>query len=219
MCASNTIPKLCLAELSHPLPLLLSSFSSDLFILRCSLSLSLCVCVCVRMRVCVCREQICAPGGSKARDAVNVEGSVGTCTPYSADSHRFDREAAFEIPRVMRMLARWDVEVTVRGWGAVHALGKPDDVQPVTWWCHKYRGPPSAARAGAAAAAAAVNRPANDKAPPGGPRIEPASSPLGKPLRFVAKAVRGAWARLVAKPRGGGGGAEAVAAEDGGASR
>ena len=96
-------------------------------------------------------SQLCAPGGSKARDAVNVQGSAGTCTPYEADSHREQRQAAFEIPSVLRRLASWDMQVSARGYGTVHPIGKPEQVTRVTWWCHTYRGP---ARGGRRAATA-----------------------------------------------------------------
>ena len=87
-------------------------------------------------------QDLCYPGGSKARDAVNVEGSSGTCSPYMADDHRNQRTASFEIPSVLRKIAKWDVVVTVRGYGTHAPPGRPSERVPATWWCHTYRRPP-----------------------------------------------------------------------------
>ena len=83
-------------------------------------------------------QDVCAPGGSKARNAVNVEGSAGTCAPYAKGSHTEPRHTAFEIPVAMRLMTSWDIIVTVRGYGAYHDIGRPGEETPCTWWCHKY---------------------------------------------------------------------------------
>ena len=84
-------------------------------------------------------QDICAPGGSKARNAVNVEGSAGTCAPYSHTAHFDQRLTAFEIPSALRTMASWDIVVTVRGYGSHAPLNLPSEATPCEWWCHKYR--------------------------------------------------------------------------------
>ena len=84
-------------------------------------------------------QDVCAPGGSKARNAVNVEGSAGTCVPYAKDSYNHPRLTAFEIPAALRKIASWDIVVTVRGYGAHAPVGAPASAAvPCQWWCHKY---------------------------------------------------------------------------------
>ena len=86
-------------------------------------------------------QDVCAPGGSKARNQVNVEGSAGACSPYGADDHKIERRTAFEIPPTLRQLAKWDIDVRVRGYGAHTPIGKPGEVTSTTWWCKVYRRP------------------------------------------------------------------------------
>lgn len=80
-------------------------------------------------------QDVCAPGGSKARNQVNVEGSAGACSPYSAEDHKVQRRTAFEIPPTLRQLAKWDINVRVRGYGAHTPIGRPHEVAFTTWWC------------------------------------------------------------------------------------
>lgn len=98
-------------------------------------------------------QDLCDPGGSKARDAVNVEGSSGTCSPYLSDDHRNQRTAAFEIPAVLRKIAKLDVVTTVRGYGTHAPPGRTSEAVPATWWCHTYRRPPDNADGASAQAA------------------------------------------------------------------
>lgn len=101
-------------------------------------------------------QDLCAPGGSKARDAVNVEGSVGTCVPYAFNSHAQRRHTAFEIPAALRRMAAWDVTVTVRGYGSHSPPGRPKEATPCTWWCHRYQRPSRAAAAPSPASVAST---------------------------------------------------------------
>ena len=89
-------------------------------------------------------QDICAPGGSKARDAVDIEESVeAACAPYppASDGCQSERQTSFAIPAALRTLSSWDVEVTVRGYGSHAAVGDAKGAPPTdcTWWCHKYR--------------------------------------------------------------------------------
>ena len=71
-------------------------------------------------------QDICAPGGSKARDAVDIEESVeAACAPYppASDGCQSERQTSFAIPAALRTLSSWDVEVTVRGYGSHAAVG------------------------------------------------------------------------------------------------
>lgn len=106
-------------------------------------------------------QDLCAPGGSKAKDAVNAEGSLeSTCMPYEKDAHLTPRRTSFEVPAALRAITRWDIVVTVRGYGSCAPVGKPDQAVPCYWWCHKYQkaqrsksSSPSAPAVSAAAAA------------------------------------------------------------------
>jgi len=107
-------------------------------------------------------QDICAPGGSKARDAVDIEESVeAACAPYppASDGCQSERQTSFAIPAALRTLSSWDVEVTVRGYGSHAAVGDAKGAPPTdcTWWCHKYRraAPVGAGGAGGADDAAA----------------------------------------------------------------
>ena len=93
-------------------------------------------------------QDVCAPGGSKARNAVNVEDTAtkGTCVPYALDAHLRERRTAFEVPGALRTLAKLDVTVTVRGYGSHAPLGRPQESVPAVWWCKKYRKPDSTPR-------------------------------------------------------------------------
>jgi len=93
-------------------------------------------CADLRMRA----QDICAPGGSQARNAVEVEGdeTSGTCSPYP----RFcaeQRRTSFAIPSAMFALTAMDVEVTVSAFGSHAPVDRPDERVEGTWWCHKYR--------------------------------------------------------------------------------
>ena len=85
-------------------------------------------------------QDLCAPGGSKARAAVSVSDSKGSCSPYPARASSIEYLTSFEIPSSLRQLASWDITVTARGYGA-HAPvgGKPELAQAAVFWCHKYR--------------------------------------------------------------------------------
>ena len=122
-------------------------------------------------------QDICAPGGSKARDAVDIEESVeAACAPYPAawDGCQSERQTSFAIPAALRTLSSWDVEVTVRGYGS-HAPVGDAAAAPTqcTWWCHKYR------RAGAGADAAGGGASAAGD--------ERAASRLGRVRRWVGR--------------------------------
>ena len=121
-------------------------------------------------------QDVCAPGGSKARNAVNVEGSAGTCVPYAYNAHRSERRTAFEIPAALRQMANWDVTVTVRGYGAHAPVGRPHEQTKCIWWCHTYR---SVQRGGVASDAASVKK----------PLLQQIAQPFIKPVRW-------AWAKL-----------------------
>lgn len=87
-------------------------------------------------------QDLCAAGGSKARDAVSVteeEGAKGTCAVYERLCSLATRRTTFEIPTALVQVTKWDVEVTVMGYGSHAPPGKPLASVPVTWWCHKYR--------------------------------------------------------------------------------
>lgn len=84
-------------------------------------------------------QDLCAAGGSKARDSVQVDEEQPVCSPYEARCSRNFRRTAFEIPAPLLQLLKWDVEVTVRAYGSHAALGRPQDVVSASWWCHKYR--------------------------------------------------------------------------------
>ena len=122
-------------------------------------------------------QDLCHPGGSKARDAVNLEGSPSSCVPWAYNAHYDLQRTAFEIPSALRQLAQWDVAVTVRGYGTHSPVGKPEEATPAQWWCHKYR---SVRREGAL-----------DDDPPSlkAPRPQQLSQALTKPVRW-------AWAKL-----------------------
>lgn len=94
-------------------------------------------------------QDLCAPGGSQARNAVDVsETNAGaTCTPYERARPAW-RQTSFPIPDPLRAITNWNVVVTVRGYGA-HAPVGGGEASPATWWCHKYargRGEPTPAR-------------------------------------------------------------------------
>ena len=118
-------------------------------------------------------QDICAPGGSKARDAVDIEESVeAACAPYppASDGCQSERQTSFAIPAALRTLSSWDVDV---------AKGAPPTQG--TWWCHKYRraAPVGAGGAGGADDAAA----------------ERGTSRLGRMRQWM-----GGWAGRTSKP-------------------
>lgn len=84
-------------------------------------------------------QDLCAAGGSKARDAVEVEEEQPVCSPYETWCSRKERRTAFEIPPPLLQLLKWDIEVTVRAYGSHAPLGRPKDSVAASWWCHKYR--------------------------------------------------------------------------------
>ena len=88
-------------------------------------------------------QDLCAPGGSKARDAVQVsEEAAGTCSPYGWGCTT-PRTTAFEVPAALRQMTKMDVSITVRGYGSLSPLGRPHERTPCTFWCHAYRRAPS----------------------------------------------------------------------------
>jgi len=84
-------------------------------------------------------QDLCAPGGSKARAAVEVEEEQPVCSPYEAWCARKARRTAFEIPSALLQLLKLDVEVTVRAYGSHAPPGRPHEAVAAPWWCHKYR--------------------------------------------------------------------------------
>jgi len=89
-------------------------------------------------------QDICAEGGSMAREAVNVQepGSSSSCSPYPRFCSGKVQRTTFEVPSVLRQLARANIEVTVRAYGAHAPAGHPERAQACSWWCHKYRKQP-----------------------------------------------------------------------------
>mmetsp|Transcript_28414 Transcript_28414/g.62217 ORF Transcript_28414/g.62217 Transcript_28414/m.62217 type:complete len:234 (+) Transcript_28414:267-968(+) len=86
-------------------------------------------------------QDVCAPGGSQARNAVDVEEESpgGTCTPYPWNAFASSRRMSFAIPAALRTLTNLDVAVTVRAYGSHSPIGDPERRTDVLWWCHKYR--------------------------------------------------------------------------------
>ena len=60
------------------------------------------------------------------------------CSPYPRHC-TFGRTTSFEVPAALRQLTRLDVEITVRGYGSLSPVGRPEERTEVTMWCHKYR--------------------------------------------------------------------------------
>ncbi len=85
-------------------------------------------------------QDLCDPRGSKARDAVNVVDSGGTCSPYAGGtcSSRL-RFTSFDVPASLRQMTKMDVQITVRGYGSLSPVGRPSERTPWVMWCHKYR--------------------------------------------------------------------------------
>lgn len=87
-------------------------------------------------------QDLCAPGGSKAREAVSVQETVSTkntCAVYDRLCNLATRRTTFEIPAALVQVTKWDIEVTVMGYGSIAPPGKGTKGKPVSWWCHKYR--------------------------------------------------------------------------------
>merc|ERR1712078_556002 len=81
---------------------------------------------------------MCDPRGSKAREATSA--SAPTCSLYEKSCEKNERLATFIVPRALRKLTLLDVEVTVRAYGSLAPLGKPQEKgERVVHWCHKYR--------------------------------------------------------------------------------
>jgi len=129
-------------------------------------------------------QDVCAPEGSKARDAVDVEGDEGACVPYSRDAHTQPRTTAFPIPVALRSIAAFDVVVTARGWGSHAPIGKPGDATPCTFWCHKYR------RVRREVSGSDTAAPADNAT-----QVRPLS-PVAMALHRFAAAVRDTWAKV-----------------------
>lgn len=79
-------------------------------------------------------QDLCVPGGSKAREAVAVEEESHVCSPYEAWCSRKQRRTAFEIPATLIQLLNWDIEVTVRAYGSHAPIGRPRDAIAASWW-------------------------------------------------------------------------------------
>ena len=92
-------------------------------------------------------QDLCAAGGSKARDAVSISDSKSSCSPYPARASSTTYVTSFEVPDALRRLASWDISVTARGYGTFAAVGAPPGApqSKAVWWCHRYRRPESAA--------------------------------------------------------------------------
>ena len=84
-------------------------------------------------------QDLCAPGGSKARAAVSVSDSKSSCGPYPARASSIEYLTSFEIPGTLRQLAQWDITVTARGYGSHAPSGHPELGRAAVFWCHKYR--------------------------------------------------------------------------------
>ena len=83
-------------------------------------------------------QDMCDPRGSKAREATSA--SAPTCSLYEKSCEKNERLATFIVPRALRKLTLLDVEVTVRAYGSLAPLGKPQEKgERVVHWCHKYR--------------------------------------------------------------------------------
>ena len=83
-------------------------------------------------------QDMCDPRGSKAREATSA--SAPTCSAYEKGCEKNERLATFIVPRALRKLTLLDVEVTVRAYGSLAPLGKPQEKgERVVHWCHKYR--------------------------------------------------------------------------------
>ena len=83
-------------------------------------------------------QDMCDPRGSKAREATSA--TAPTCSAYEKGCEKNERLATFIVPRALRKLTLLDVEVTVRAYGSLAPLGKPQEKgERVVHWCHKYR--------------------------------------------------------------------------------
>lgn len=88
-------------------------------------------------------QDICS--GSKARSATTVEvngevhPAVPPCSPYPSGCHRTSRRSIVPIPLPLRVLAKLDIELTIRATGSTSPLGRADLTQPANFWCHTYR--------------------------------------------------------------------------------
>ena len=83
-------------------------------------------------------QDMCDPQGSKASAATSA--SAPTCSAYEKGCEKNERLATFIVPRALRKLTLLDVEVTVRAYGSLAPLGKPQEKgERVVHWCHKYR--------------------------------------------------------------------------------
>ena len=49
------------------------------------------------------------------------------CSPYTRGCTSWSRMTAFEVPTALRQLTRLDVEITVRGYGTLSPVGRPEE--------------------------------------------------------------------------------------------
>ncbi|KAL1511543.1 hypothetical protein AB1Y20_006337 [Prymnesium parvum] len=86
-------------------------------------------------------QDVCA-AESKARRSVAIDGEAdlqSACSPYPRACST-PRTSVVPIPRALRALARFDIEVSIRAWGALRPAGRAaGPSRKVTFWCHKYR--------------------------------------------------------------------------------
>ena len=86
-------------------------------------------------------QDVCATD-SKARGSLVIDGESdlqSACSPYNDCRSQRRKTSAVPIPSVLRALARFDVEVSIRAWGTTHPIGDPARGVPVTFWCNRYR--------------------------------------------------------------------------------
>lgn len=49
------------------------------------------------------------------------------CSPYTRGCASWGRLTAFEVPAALRQLTRLDIEITVRGYGTLSPIGRPQE--------------------------------------------------------------------------------------------
>ena len=49
------------------------------------------------------------------------------CSPYTRACASWGRLTAFEVPAALRQLTRLDIEITVRGYGTLSPIGRPQE--------------------------------------------------------------------------------------------